>query len=90
MRSEATVPTPSSLSRVTWPPISSASRREIDRPSPVPPKRRPELRSLCTKGANRRWMSSLGMPMPVSSTLTTTTADSLSIDSTRACSLTLP
>ena len=54
------------LSAVTVPPISSASRRLIARPSPVPPNRRLVEASTCVNDWNRRSMRSGGIPIPVS------------------------
>ena len=62
------LPTPNSLLRLTSPPIRSTSWRTMDRPSPVPPKRRVVEASACVKGVNRRASTSGLMPMPVSRT----------------------
>ncbi len=48
--------------------MASTSRREIARPSPVPPKRRAVVESTWLKAWNRRSSLSAGMPMPVSLT----------------------
>ena len=61
-------PTPGLLSTVTSPCISSASRRTIDRPRPVPPNRRVVEESACANGWNRRARCSSSSPMPVSAT----------------------
>ena len=58
------------LSTHTVPPISSASRRLIARPSPVPPYRRLVEASAWVNDRNSRSMRSGGMPMPVSRTVT--------------------
>ena len=49
--------------------MASARRRTMERPSPVPPKRRVVELSACTKGWNRRLCCSSVRPMPVSATL---------------------
>jgi hypothetical protein len=56
------------LSTPTLPPISSASSRQIDSPSPVPPKRRVVDSSACVKALNRRACVAPSMPGPVSLT----------------------
>ena len=63
-----TLPSPATLSAPAWPPISSASRRVIARPSPVPPYLREVERSACSKLLNRRASVPGSMPMPVSMT----------------------
>jgi hypothetical protein len=65
-------PTPCVLSTVMSPFISCARRRTIERPSPVPPKRRVVDESACAKGWNRRARCSSESPMPVSATEMTT------------------
>ena len=59
---------PGSLSTPTSPPISSASSRQIDRPRPVPPKRRVVESSACVNGVNRRACIAGSMPGPLSLT----------------------
>ena len=59
-------PVPGLLSAVMSPSISCASRRTIERPSPVPPKRRVVERSACANGWNSRARCSASKPMPVS------------------------
>ena len=80
-------PSPSVVSTSMVPPISSASRRLIARPSPVPPKRRVVDESTCENGWNNRSMRSGGMPMPESRTAicisTRPTAAALAVTSTR-------
>ena len=62
------LPWPSSLWTPISPPISSTKRLQIDKPRPVPPKRRLMLASAWVKGANS-WASASGaMPMPLSHT----------------------
>ena len=56
------------LSTAMSPFISCARRRTIERPSPVPPKRRVVDESACAKGWNRRARCSSVRPMPVSVT----------------------
>ena len=63
-----TLPRPGSLSTPTAPPISCASSRAIDRPSPVPPKRRVVEPSACSNGLKSRSCASAEMPTPVSRT----------------------
>jgi len=48
------------------PPISVASSRQIDRPRPLPPKRRVVELSACVNGWNSVARSSALTPMPVS------------------------
>ena len=67
-------PLPGTLSTVTLPPISSASRRTIERPRPVPPKRRVVEESACANGWNSRRRCSSLRPMPVSVTDSVTLA----------------
>ena len=64
------LPSPGWLSAPMVPPISSTRRLQIDRPSPVPPKRRPMPASAWVKGVNKRASASPAMPMPVSRTST--------------------
>lgn len=66
------LPCPTSLSTPRSPPISSTSRRQIARPSPVPPKRRVVELSAWLKAWNRRPRASGEMPIPVSRTSTRT------------------
>ena len=61
-------PSPGALSTPTPPCMASARRRTIERPSPVPPKRRVVVLSACTKGWNSRSRCSCVSPMPVSTT----------------------
>ncbi len=61
-------PTPGSLSTSTSPPMSVASRREMARPSPVPPKRRVVELSAWLNSVNSRAMPAASMPMPESRT----------------------
>ena len=69
-------PQPGVLLTDSVPPISSASRREIDSPSPVPPKRRVIDPSACAKGAKMLSICDASMPMPVSlTTMHSTGAD---------------
>ncbi len=63
---QAQVPLLPSLSRPTSPPIKVASSRQIDRPSPLPPKRRVVELSACVNGWNSVARSSALTPMPVS------------------------
>ena len=69
-RSRNVEPSPGTpvLSIVMSPPISSASRRLIARPRPVPPKRRLVETSAWLNDWNRRPTRSGGMPRPVSLT----------------------
>ena len=53
-------PMPGSLKTSTPPCMASARRRTMDRPSPVPPKRRVVELSACTKGWNRRLLLLVG------------------------------
>jgi len=46
--------------------MASARRRTMDRPRPVPPKRRVVELSACTNGWNSRLRCSSVRPMPVS------------------------
>ena len=62
------LPTPGSLSSQMRPPISSTSRRQMVRPSPVPPCLRVVDMSACVNGWNSFAACSLVMPMPVSRT----------------------
>ncbi len=64
-------PFPGSLSKEIVPPISSASLREIARPSPVPPKRRVVELSPCRNDSKSEAARSGEMPIPVSRTVTT-------------------
>ena len=52
----------------TSPPMRRARLREIDRPSPVPPKRRVVLESACVNFSNMVSSRSGSIPMPVSTT----------------------
>ena len=65
-------PAPGVLSTDTSPPISWARRRTIERPRPVPPKRRVVELSAWEKGWNSRACCASFMPMPVSLTDSTT------------------
>ena len=65
-------PPPGVLSSVMSPPRSCASRRLIDRPSPVPPYCRVLLLSTWRNSSNTSSSWSAGMPMPVSATATAT------------------
>ena len=66
---ENTAPRPGpSLSAHIRPPISSARRRLIARPRPVPPYLRVVLESACENDLNRRDRPSAERPMPVSRT----------------------
>ena len=65
------VPTPGTDSISTSPPISSAMRRLIASPSPVPPKRRVVSASACENGWNSRACACSLTPMPVSVTRST-------------------
>ena len=70
-------PRPGSLSTRIEPPISSTSWRTIDKPRPVPPKRRVVLSSACENASNTRDCASCGMPTPVSLTSTPSTTSSM-------------
>ena len=61
-------PRPTSDTTSMRPPIRSTMRRQIARPSPVPPYRRVVEASAWLKEWNRRWRASSSMPMPVSRT----------------------
>jgi hypothetical protein len=61
-------PTPGSLRISTPPCMASARRRTMERPRPVPPKRRVVELSACTNGWNSRPRCSSVRPMPVSTT----------------------
>ncbi|MCY1368177.1 hypothetical protein D9M68_699690 [compost metagenome] len=63
------LPCPGSLRRPTSPPIISVSLRTIDRPRPVPLKRRVEEVSAWVNGVNSRDCVSASMPVPVSRTV---------------------
>ena len=71
MARRSVVPAPGVLSIDTSPPMASARRRLITRPSPLPPKRRVVLPSAWLKGWNRRACWSGVTPMPVSVTRNT-------------------
>ena len=58
------------LSAVSVPSISSASRRLIARPRPVPPNRREMDTSTWLNDRNSRPIASAGIPIPVSRTVT--------------------
>ena len=60
---------PGSLSTQIRPPISSTSRDEIVRPSPVPPYLRVVELSACANGSKMALALLGGMPMPVSRTV---------------------
>ena len=62
------MPAPGALVIVISPPISSARRRQITRPRPVPPKRRVVPTPACVKGWKSSSWTSAAMPMPVSRT----------------------
>jgi len=63
-------PWPRVLCTLSSPPSTVVRRRQIARPSPLPPKRRVVEESACSKSANTRAASSGVMPMPVSRTST--------------------
>ena len=83
-------PEPGRLLTVTSPSMSSASCLTIERPRPLPPKRRVIELSTCENGLNRRCCCSLEMPMPVSVTASTTRAMPPSTGSALARSMTPP
>ena len=60
------LPRPGVLSSPISPPMSSTSRLEIARPSPVPPYRREVDPSACEKDRNKRERASGSIPIPVS------------------------
>ena len=62
------LPTPGWLSTAIAPPISSTSRRQIARPSPLPPKRREIEPSIWVNSSNMRSIARQPMPMPLSAT----------------------
>ena len=66
-------PWPSALDTWISPPSRRAISRLIDRPSPVPPKRRLIEPSACWNASKMRRSLSGGMPMPVSITENATT-----------------
>ncbi len=61
-------PLPGALARPISPPIIVTRRRQIARPSPVPPKRRVVELSDCVNDSNTLACASGAMPTPVSST----------------------
>src|SRR5438067_827850 len=83
-------PAPCRLSTVMSPFISCASRRTIERPSPVPPKRRVVEESACANGWNRRARCSSESPMPVSLTAIVTFVIPWPSGSVPACSVIRP
>ncbi len=85
-----TLPRPSSLSTPTAPPINCTSSRAIDRPRPVPPKRRVVDPSACSNGLNRRSRASGEMPAPVSRTAKRIVQSAPARASTSQRSTTLP
>jgi hypothetical protein len=66
-------PSPSVLSTWISPPSRRAISRLIDRPRPVPPKRRLIEPSACWNASKMRRTLSGGMPIPVSITANATT-----------------
>ena len=64
-RSVNSLPRPRTDCSSIRPPMILASRREMARPRPVPPKRRVTEASVCVKGSKMRSCSSSGMPIPV-------------------------
>ena len=86
---------PGSLSTVTSPPMACTSREEIVRPRPVPPNLREIELSSWEKASKIDPSLSLGMPMPVSSTVNCTalgplgSAARLSRSTTSPCSVNL-
>ena len=72
------VPTPTSLSMTSFPPISSTNCCEIASPNPVPPKRRVVDASTCVKASSTVASLSAGIPIPVSSTRKRSLAQGLS------------
>ncbi|MNE13241.1 hypothetical protein D3C80_1060690 [compost metagenome] len=62
------LPSPGAERAEISPPISSASDRQMDRPSPVPPNSREIVSSAWTKGLNSRSAVSASKPIPVSCT----------------------
>jgi len=85
---ENSEPSPGRLSTATSPPISSTRRREMTRPSPVPPYCRVIDASACWKLWNSRASCASSMPMPVSRTEKRSTT-SLSPFSTTATRITI-
>ena len=77
------LPWPGVLSTPTVPPISCASSRQIERPRPVPPKRRVVDESPCENGVNKRACVSGGTPGPVSDTASRRPPASLQVASMR-------
>ncbi len=71
-------PLPSPLSTPISPPMSSTSLREMARPSPDPPYLRVEEESSCVKFWKRPPTLSAGMPMPVSRTENSSSAEASS------------
>ena len=70
------LPIPALWARIV-PPIISARRRLMARPSPVPPNLRVVEESACEKDWNRRFMFPSEMPMPVSRTVKTSSFSAL-------------
>ena len=84
------LPSPGWLRTPIAPPMSSTRRLQIDKPSPVPPKRRAMPASAWVKGANRRACASGAMPMPVSRTSACTRSCASSTSSVRTRTETSP
>jgi two-component system response regulator FixJ len=70
------LPAPGVLSAPTSPPINSARRRLMANPSPVPPYRRVVELSACSKAPNSLESASGAIPIPVSSTENSSSAES--------------
>ncbi|MNN16562.1 hypothetical protein D3C81_1297060 [compost metagenome] len=84
------LPLPSSLVRPMPPSIIVTRRRVIDRPSPVPPKRRVVDPSSCWKASKTASCMSAAMPMPVSRTLRRRLATPSPLARSRALTTTSP
>ena len=89
-RNQKVLPWPDWLSTPISPPISSTSRLQMDRPSPVPPKRRVIPASAWVKGANSRGRTAGAMPMPVSRTVKRNHTASSPVSITWTCRVTSP
>ena len=74
MSNRKSLPIPGSLSTAIEPPISVTSRRQIAKPSPLPPKRREIDPSTWVKSSNILEIASGAIPMPVSTTLNSSLA----------------
>ena len=85
---DTTVPVPTSLRASMPPPIISARRRAMVRPSPVPPKRRVVDTSACVNASKIASRRSAGIPTPVSCTTQRNTAPARTASGS-TCTLTL-